>query len=107
MYIICAKKVITNYWLRSSINYNVNGFYHPFIRSLFTNHTIIPLESKSGMSTEKGGNTRVTNKEVVILNYPPPNNIDNAPQITRVVRKSRKVQNAQQHTLLGEFAKAD
>lgn len=85
----------------------LSSYDTPFIRNLFTNYIIIPLESKSGMSTEKGGNTRVTNKEVIILNYPPPNNIDNAPQITRAVRKPRKVQNAQQHTLLGEFAKAD
>ena len=36
-----------------------------FIRDLFADYTIIPLESKSGMNTAKRGNTRVTNKKLL------------------------------------------
>lgn len=74
----------------------LSSYDTPFIRELFAQHIIIPLESKSGMNTEKNGNTRVTNKEVVILNYAPPN----LPNLTLP-------QQVEQPTLLGELAEAD
>jgi DNA adenine methylase len=48
-------------WLLSSYDTD-------FVRDLFADYTIIPLESKSGMKTAKHGTTRVINKEVVICN---------------------------------------
>ncbi len=53
-------------WLLSSYD-------TPFIRELFAEHRIIPVQSSSGMNTEKNGNTRVVNKEVLIMNYAHPN----------------------------------
>jgi DNA adenine methylase len=74
----------------------VSSYDTPFIRELFADYTIIPLEAKSGMNTEKNGNTRVTNKEVVILNYTPPGRV-HLPRLAGI----------QQATLLGELAEAD
>jgi DNA adenine methylase len=89
-------------------NWIVSSYDTEFIRTLFADYTIISLESMSGMMAEKGGNTRVTNKEVVILNYTPPavQNESSAPT-PRKIRKSRKILPAQQNTLLEEFANAD
>lgn len=47
----------------------------PYIRDLFQNHHIIAVSISSGMNTEKNGNTRVVNKEVLILNYAPPRDL--------------------------------
>ncbi len=44
-----------------------------FIHSLFEGHFISLVQSASGMMTQKNGNTRVTNKEVLITNFQPPN----------------------------------
>ncbi len=86
----------------------VSSYDTDFIRTLFADYTIIPLEFMSGMMTEKRGNTRVANKEVVILNYPLPS-IQNETSIqpARRVRKARKVPSAEQNTLLEEFAGGD
>ncbi|MCX6376213.1 MAG: DNA adenine methylase [Armatimonadetes bacterium] len=43
----------------------------PQIRELFANCYIIAVQSASGMRTEKNGNTRVLNKEVLIVNFMP------------------------------------
>ncbi len=83
-------------WLLSSCD-------TPFVRELFSEQTIIALESKSGMDTEKNGTTRVTNKEVVILNYTPLNDAE-----THVLpRKARKSQRAQQNMLLEELVETE
>lgn len=47
----------------------------PYIRGLFQNHHIIAVSISSGMNTEKNGNTRVVNKEVLILNFAPPRDL--------------------------------
>jgi DNA adenine methylase len=85
----------------------LSSYDTPFVRDLFRNRTIISLESKSGMDTEKNGNTRVTNKEVVILNYTPPDNMDIAPRPRHKARKAHETQQVQQHMLLEEFAEVD
>jgi DNA adenine methylase len=84
----------------------LSSYDTPFIRDLFAGYTIVPLESKSGMDTEKNGNTRVTNKEVVILNYTPLT-ITRPISFPSKARKVRKVQQAQQNTLLEELTEAE
>ncbi len=44
----------------------------PQIRELFSEYYIISVQSASGMRTKKGNNSRVLNKEVLIANYAPP-----------------------------------
>ncbi|HVB20362.1 MAG TPA: DNA adenine methylase [Ktedonobacteraceae bacterium] len=85
----------------------LSSYDTPFIRDLYTNHTIIPLESKSGMNTEKNGNTRVTNKEVVILNYTLQNTRNIVSQPMRKARKAHEIQQVQQHTLLESCVEAN
>ena len=45
----------------------------PSIHTLFDGYTILPVQSSSGMNTEKNGATRVVNKEVLVMNYQPAN----------------------------------
>ena len=86
----------------------VSSYDTDFVRQLFANYTIVPLESKSGMNTEKNGNTRVTNKEVIILNYPLPTVLDVEPTPkVRNIRKSLKPEIIQQNTLLDEVASSE
>ncbi len=84
----------------------LSSYDTPFIRDLFAEHTIIPLESKSGMDTEKNGSSRVTNKEVVILNYTPPD-ATYSTLFPSKFRKIRKTQRTQQSTLLDELAEIE
>ncbi len=86
----------------------VSSYDTPFIRELFATYTIIPLESMSGMMTEKNGSTRVTNKEVVILNYNPPDitNVVAVPKI-RKTRKIAKPDVAQQDTFFSVLTSTD
>lgn len=44
-----------------------------FTHTLFEGHFIMPVRSSSGMMTQKNGNTRVMNEEVLITNFQPPN----------------------------------
>lgn len=86
----------------------VSSYDTDFVRELFAEYTIIPVTSKSGMSTEKGGSTRVTNSEVVILNYMPPEIHDDV-SVTKV-RRTRKVSKRntlQQNILLDDFVSPD
>ena len=85
----------------------LSSYDTPFIRELFANYRIIPLESKSGMDTKKNENTRVTNKEVVILNYTPPDAINTTSTPTRKAQRSRKTQQAQQSSWLLELTEVD
>lgn len=58
---------------RAKCKWIVSSYDTPFIHSLFRGHTIIPVQSASGMDTEKHGSTRVINKEVLITNFSPRN----------------------------------
>ncbi len=80
----------------------VSSYDMPFIRELFADYTIIPLEAKSGMDTGKNEDTRVTNKEVIILNYVPSETANMHSSSTRRSRKSLKKENIQQNMLLAE-----
>ena len=44
-----------------------------YIHTLFDDYTILPVQSSSGMNTEKNGSRRVINKEVLVMNYQPAN----------------------------------
>jgi DNA adenine methylase len=86
----------------------VSSYDTDFIRTLFADYTIIPIESMSGMMSEKNGTTRVANKEVVILNYTPPVIQNELPvQTVRKVRKTHKPLSTQQNMLLEELAGTD
>lgn len=60
---------------RARCQWIVSSYDTPFIRTLFENYHIIPVQSASGMNTEKNGNKRVINKEVLITNYTPANRL--------------------------------
>lgn len=49
----------------------VSSYDNPEIRELFGQHHITPVQSFSGMKTEKHGKERVLNREVLITNYIP------------------------------------
>jgi DNA adenine methylase len=59
----------------------LSSYDSPYIRSLFEGHPILSVQSASGMNTEKKGNTRVINREVLITNFPPPATIALAGEI--------------------------
>lgn len=44
----------------------------PEVRDMFNECHIFEVTSASGMITRKGGNTRVTNREILVTNYVPP-----------------------------------
>ncbi|NJN66512.1 MAG: DNA adenine methylase [Chloroflexaceae bacterium] len=48
------------------------------IRQLFSNHTIMPVQSFSGMQVKKNGGRRIVNQEVLITNFPPATHPDSA-----------------------------
>jgi len=49
----------------------LSSYDMPEMRNLFKDNLIVPIEAFSGMNSEKNGNTRVLNKEILILNYEP------------------------------------
>jgi len=49
----------------------LSSYDEPEIRELYTNHTIIPVQSFSGMRLKKHGSERVLNREVLVVNYSP------------------------------------
>ena len=53
------------HWILSS--YDI-----PEMRELFAEHFIMAVQSASGMSAEKNGDSRVVNREVLITNFAPP-----------------------------------
>lgn len=59
---------------RTKCKWIVSSYDTSYIHTLFHGHTIIPVQSASGMNTEKHGSTRVINREVLITNFLPQNN---------------------------------
>lgn len=47
----------------------LSSYDTPAIRAVFQDYQIVPIQSASGMTTTKGGRTRVMNREVVVANY--------------------------------------
>ena len=50
----------------------VSSYDIPEIRELFAPHYIISVQAASGMADKKNGSSRVTNREVLIVNFKPP-----------------------------------
>ncbi len=61
---------------RTQCQWILSSYDTPEIRALFTDHHIVPVHSYSGMDTEKNGNSRVVNRELLIMNYALPNHLD-------------------------------
>jgi len=57
---------------RARCKWILSSYDKPEIRELFARYFITPVQSSSGMNTEKNGNTRVLNREVLITNFAPP-----------------------------------
>lgn len=55
------------------------------------------------MNTEKNGSTRTTNKEVIILNYTPPNVSD----VVSSLPKNREALQVQQNVFLEEMVEVE
>lgn len=50
----------------------LSSYDTPEIRAMFSQYSITPVQSFSGMKTEKNGKERVLNREVLITNFAPP-----------------------------------
>lgn len=59
---------------RARCKWILSSYDKPHIHKLFENCFIIPVQSASGMNTQKNGTTRVVNRELLITNFQPPNN---------------------------------
>jgi site-specific DNA-adenine methylase len=74
-------------WILSS--YDIPEMYE-----LYPGNYIIPVQSSSGMVTEKKGSKRVLNKEVLITNFPPDSvtvsNIEGSRQMRMLLDKDEK-----------------
>ncbi len=75
-----AHKILADRLNRAKCKWILSSYDSPYIRSLFPEQFVLSVQSASGMSTEKNGNTRVINKEVLITNFPPPNSVSTVPQ---------------------------
>jgi DNA adenine methylase len=64
----------------------LSSYDKPEIREQLEGFFIIPVQYSSGMNIEKNGNTRVMNKEILIINFEPPGKLsiaaNNLPQAT-------------------------
>lgn len=54
---------------RTQCKWILSSYDTAFVHTLFSDYSISPVQSFSGMNTEKNGSTRVLNKEVLITNY--------------------------------------
>ena len=59
---------------RARCKWILSSYDKPYIRTLFEDRFIIPVQSISGMNSRKNGSTRVVNRELLITNFPLPNN---------------------------------
>ncbi len=64
-----AHVVLAQRLARTRCQWILSSYDTPEIRALFAEQHIVPIHSYSGMDTEKNGNTRVLNKELLIMNY--------------------------------------
>lgn len=49
----------------------LSSYDKPEVHALFAAYNFTPVQSSSGMNTEKNGSTRVLNKEILIMNFEP------------------------------------
>jgi DNA adenine methylase len=66
-----AHKLLSERLGRARCKWVLSSYDKPEVRELFTEYFIISVQSSSGMNTEKNGNTRVLNKEILITNFAP------------------------------------
>ena len=60
---------------RTECKWILSSYDIPEMRSLFSDHFILGVQSASGMNVEKDGGARTLNKEVLITNYAPPKSL--------------------------------
>lgn len=70
-----AHELLAQRLSRTRCNWILSSYDTPEIRNLFAAQFITPVQSSSGMKVEKNGSARVLNKEVLITNYAPPNDL--------------------------------
>jgi DNA adenine methylase len=67
-----AHKLLAERLSKTKCKWVLSSYDKSEIRELFSNYSFTPVQSSSGMNTEKNGSTRVLNKEVLITNFTPP-----------------------------------
>jgi DNA adenine methylase len=70
-----AHKVLSERLSRTQCNWILSSYDKPEVRELFAQYFITPVQSSSGMNTEKNSSTRVLNKEILITSFSPPKEI--------------------------------
>jgi len=60
---------------RTECKWILSSYDIPEMRTLFSDHFILGVQSASGMNVEKDGGVRTLNKEVLITNYAPPKSL--------------------------------
>jgi DNA adenine methylase len=68
-----AHKLLAERLSKTKCKWILSSYDKPEIHELFLECFFTPVQSSSGMNTEKNGSTRVLNKEVLITNFTPPN----------------------------------
>ncbi|HEX8650198.1 MAG TPA: DNA adenine methylase [Pyrinomonadaceae bacterium] len=68
-----AHKLLSERLSRTKCKWILSSYDKLEIRDLFAQYTFTPIQSASGMNTDKNGSTRVLNKEILITNFMPEN----------------------------------
>jgi DNA adenine methylase len=66
-----AHKLLSERLSSAKCKWILSSYDKSEIRDLFAQYNFTPIQSSSGMNTEKNGNTRVLNKEILITNFEP------------------------------------
>lgn len=80
-------KILVARLKKASCKWILSSYDTEFIHTLFDGYFINLVQSASGMMTQKNGNTRVTNKEVLITNFQPPD-IQSTAVVGKVLQQS-------------------
>lgn len=67
-----AHKLLSERLSHTRCEWILSSYDKPEIRELFAPYFITPVQSSSGMNTEKNSSTRVLNKEILITSFTPP-----------------------------------
>jgi DNA adenine methylase len=73
-----AHELLAERLRRASCHWIVSSYDSPEVRQLFGGYNFTPIQSASGMNTQKNGSTRAINREVLITNFAPIRNDDNS-----------------------------
>jgi DNA adenine methylase len=68
-----AHKLLAERLSKTECKWVLSSYDKPEIHELFPECLFTSVQSSSGMNTKKNGSTRVINKEVLIMNFTPPN----------------------------------